>query len=244
MPAVSASRASINDLLRRGSSRVGGTSNRGRFSLIVLEVALSVVLLAGAGLLIRSYLQLAAVDPGFSAATLTFRLNPDDVYNKPEQRTALYKGFLEKLQNIPGVKYAGATSAMPLSSQESMTFVEIRGFGKPKEMLENRSVTPDYRKALGTPLLRGRDFNAHDVSSKTPVAMVNEKFAAMFFHGRDPLGVTCESGSAIFPEYLGRQLSAWSGMFATTSSKKQPSRSFSSRWITEIISPSPFSPAF
>jgi predicted permease len=188
MPAISASRANINDLLRRGSSRVAGASNRGRFTLIVLEVALSVILLAGAGLLIRSYLQLANVDPGFSAATLTFRLNLDERYDKPEQRMALYKGFLEKLQNIPGAKYAGATSAMPLSSQESVTFVEIRGFGKPKEMLENRSVTPDYRKALGTPLLRGRDFDSHDLSSKTPVAMINERFAAMYFPGRDPLG--------------------------------------------------------
>jgi len=187
-PAISASRVNINDLLRRGSGRVGGASNRGRFALIVLEVALSVILLAGAGLLIRSYLQLAAVDPGFSPATLTFRLNLDERYAKPEQQSAFYKSFLEKLQKIPGVSDAGATSATPLSGRESLAFIEVRGLGKSKEVVENRSVTPGYRKALGTPLLRGRDFDWHDLNSKTFVATVNERFVAMYFHGRDPLG--------------------------------------------------------
>jgi putative ABC transport system permease protein len=197
-PAISASRANINDLLRRGSSRVAGTSKRGRFALIVLEVALSVILLAGSGLLIRSYLQLAAVDPGFSPATLTFRLNLDERYNKPEQQTILYKTFQEKLQHIPGVKYAGATSATPLSGRDSLTFAEIRGFGKPKEMLESRSVTPGYRKALGTALLRGRDFDLRDASAKTPTAIVNEKFVATYFHGRDPLGGQVRTGVGDF----------------------------------------------
>lgn len=193
-PALSASRVNINDLLRRGSSRVAGASNRARFALIVLEVALAVILLAGCGLLIRSYLQLAAIDPGFSPATLTFGLNLDERYAKPEQQTALYKSLLEKLQKIPGVKYAGATNSMPLSHQETLTFVDVRGFGQPKEMVENRFVTPGYRKALGTPLLRGRDFDPHDLSSKTPVAIVNEKFVAIYFHGHDPLGGQVRTG--------------------------------------------------
>ncbi len=71
----------------------------------------------------------------------------------------------------------GASNSTPLSNQESLTFAEILGFGRAKEMVENRSVTPDYRKALGTPLLRGRDLDRHDINSKTPVVMVNEKFA-------------------------------------------------------------------
>ncbi len=193
-PAVSASRVSINDLLRSGGSRAGGNSNKGRFALIVVEVALAVILLTGSVLLIRSYLELAAVDPGFSPATLTFRLNLDDRYNKPELRTAFYKSFLGKLQNMPGVKYVGASNSTPLNNQESVTFAEIRGFGKANEMVENRSVTPDYRKAMGTPLLRGRDFDPHDAGSKTPVAMVNEKFADVYFKGRDPLGGQVRTG--------------------------------------------------
>jgi predicted permease len=193
-PAISACRVNINDLLRRGSSRVAGASNRGRFVLIVLEVALSVILLAGAGLLIRSYLQLAAVDPGFSPATLTFGLNLDERYNTPELRAALYRNFLEKLRNIPGVSNAGATSATPLSGRESVAFIDIRGAGKSKEMVETRSVTPGYRKALGTRLLRGRDFDLHDANATPTPAIVNEKFVAMYLRGRDPLGAQVRTG--------------------------------------------------
>ncbi len=188
VPAISASRANVNDLLRKGGARVAGGANKGRFALIVLEVALSVVLLTGSGLLIRSYLALTAVNPGFSPQTLTFSVNLDERYNKPELRTSLYRQFLQKLQNAPGVVYAGASNSNPLSHHESVTYVEIRGFGTSKEMVDTRSVTPDYRKALGTPLLRGRDFGPQDAGSKTPVAMVNEKFAKEYFSGRDPLG--------------------------------------------------------
>jgi len=195
-PAISASRVPISDLLNRGSSRVAGASNRGRFALIAIEVALSVILLAGSGLLIRSHLQLAAVDPGFSPATLTFGLNLDERYAKPEQQTALYIRFLEKLRQIPGVSNAGATNSMPLSNQETMTFIDVRGFGKSKVMVENRFVTPGYRQALGTLLLRGRDFDSHDL--KAPVAIVNEKFVATYFQGHDPLGGQVRMGLGDF----------------------------------------------
>lgn len=97
LPAISASRANVIDLIKRGSSRVSGSSNVGRFALIVFEVALSVVLLTGSGLLIRSYLQLQAVNPGFSPSTLTFGLNLDERYHTPASRTAFYKQYLERL---------------------------------------------------------------------------------------------------------------------------------------------------
>ena len=188
VPAVSASRANVNDLLRTAGSRIAGTSNGGRSALIVLQAALSVILLAGSGLLIRSYLQLQAVDPGFSPATLTFSLNLDARYNKPELRTAFYKRFLERLQSMPGVKHVGAVNSIPLSRHESLSFAGVRGIGDIKEMVESRSVTRDYRKALGTPLLRGRDFELPDITSKAPVVMVNKSFVDKYFQGRDPLG--------------------------------------------------------
>ncbi len=188
IPAISASRANVNDLLRTAGSRIAGTSNRGRSALIVLEAALSVILLAGSGLLIRSYLQLQAVDPGFSPATLTFSLNLDARYNKPELRTAFYKHLLERLQGMPGIKHVGAVNSIPLSRHESLSFAGVRGVGEIKEMVESRSVTRDYRKALGTPLLRGRDFELPDITSKAPVVMVNKSFVDKYFQGRDPLG--------------------------------------------------------
>ena len=204
-PITVASRVSVNDLLKGGGNRgaIGG-SHRGRSALIVFEVALSVVLLAGAGLLIRSYLELERVNTGFSRAALTFRLTLDDRYNKPELRTTLYKRFLQKLQSIPGVTYAGASNAVPpLGNGETVTFVDIRGFGKSKEMVENRSVTRDYRKALGTPLLRGRDFSADDLTSKTPVVMVNQKFVDTYFKGHDPFRQQVRIG-------IGDMFSPWS----------------------------------
>ncbi|MDQ2841374.1 MAG: ABC transporter permease [Acidobacteriota bacterium] len=198
-PTLSGSRASLNQLLRQSDNRgIAGTSNRARHALVIVEVALSVMLLTGAGLLIRSYLQLEAVNPGFSPSTLTFELDLDEHYSKPEQRIVFYKNFLQKLQALPGVRNAGAASETPLNGGDSIAFVDVRGFGKSKEMVENRSVTPDFRKALGTPLLRGRDFTPYDLNSKTPVAMVNQSFAKAYFHGRDPLGQQVRSGIGDF----------------------------------------------
>ncbi len=82
----------------------------------------------------------------------------------------------------------GGSNSTPLNNHESVTFAEIRGFGRPNEMVENTSITPDYRKAIGTPLLRGRDFDPHDVAYQPPVAMINLRFADLYFQGRDPLG--------------------------------------------------------
>lgn len=187
-PAVSASRANLNELLKRGARNVAGGSKRGRFALIVAEVALSVILLSAAGLLIRSYLNVMAVNPGFSPAALTFQLNLNSSYNTQQRRQAFYREFLAKLEGLRGVQYAGLTNVTPLSGYETEAFAEVRGFGRSEAMVETRSVTPGYRKALGTPLLLGRDFTHFDMNGKTPVAMVNQAFVKAYFHGRNPLG--------------------------------------------------------
>jgi predicted permease len=198
-PATFAWRASIGGLLRSGGSRgVAGNSTRGRFALSVLEVALSVVLLAGAGLLIRSYLALAVVDPGFSAETLTFRLALDARYNTPQTQSAFYRTFLDRLQQVPGVKRVGASNSLPLSHHESLAFADIRGFGTSKEMIENRNVTPDYLPALGTAVLLGRGFTALDVNAKTRAAIVNRKFVDTYLRGRDPIGQEVRPGMGDF----------------------------------------------
>jgi putative ABC transport system permease protein len=187
-PALAASRANLNDLLRKAGNRMAGASSRSRFALIVTEVALSVVLLSASLLLVRSYLRLAAVDTGFAPATLTFRINP------PDQPPAFYESLLAKLQTLPGVRYAGASSGLPLSHYESVSTAEIRGYGTASEVVETHSITPEYRKALGMILLRGRDFDARDVAGKPPVVMVNQAFAAAYFSGRDPVGGQLRTG--------------------------------------------------
>jgi putative ABC transport system permease protein len=151
IPALTSSRFTINELLRKGGSRVTGTFNQGRVILIVTQVALSVILLSGSALLIRSYLRLSEVDPGFSPSTLTFELPLDAKYNSDAVRAQFYRSYLDKLRAMPGVKFVGASSATPLTHHESVTFADIRGFGRAKQVVENFSVTPDYFNALGTP---------------------------------------------------------------------------------------------
>ncbi len=198
-PTLAASRASVGQLMKEGGGRgLAGTSNRRRHLLIVVEVSLSVVLLAGATLLIRSYLDLAAVNPGFSSSSLTFEVNLDDRYNTPQLQAALYKRFLQKLKEIPGVTVAGASGATPLDNFESVSLVDVKGTGKVKEAVEDRSITPDYRKALGTSLVLGRDFTLQDVNSKTRVVMVNQSFVKAYFHGRAPLGQQVRIGMGDF----------------------------------------------
>ncbi len=194
-PTLSVSGVDVNQLMKQGGSRGAiGSSKRWRHTLIIVEVALSVVLLAGAGLLVRSYLSLNAVNPGFSPSTLTFRLHLDNRYLRPEQRVSFYKKFLEKLQQLPGVRAVGGSNETPLNHAETVSTLEVRGFGASKEMIENRFLSPGYLAALGIPVLRGRNFNAHDITAKPPVALVNEKFVLTYFHGRDPLGQQVRTG--------------------------------------------------
>lgn len=199
-PAFLASRVSINELLKKGATwGVIGGSHRGRFALIAFEVGLSVMLLAASGLMIRSYLKLATVDPGFSGSTLTFHVSLDERYNRPETQARFYRTLLEQLKPIHGVECVGASNSLPLSHNESVTFAEIRGSGMTKEVVGNRSVTPAYRKALGTPLLRGRDFTEKDVNK--PVVIVNNRFAQIYLHGIDPLGRQLRTGIGDLSKY-------------------------------------------
>lgn len=197
-PALSASRVSVSQLLKQGSRSVADGAGRSRSALIVAEVAISIVLLAASGLLIRSYLKIMAVSPGFSPEALTFRVDLNGSYNTPQRRQAFYRSYLTQLQTLHGVQSAGSSNSMPLSESESEAFAEVRGLGRSKEMIENRLVTPDYRKALGTPLLLGRDFNRFDMTGKVPVAMVNQAFVKAYFHGRDPLGQQVRIGIGNF----------------------------------------------
>ena len=193
-PAIGASLPNVNDLLKRGGTRIAGNGHRGRFALIILEVALSVVLLTGSSLLIRSYLQLQSIDPGFSPASLTFHAVLDEDYPDDESQSAFNRRFLTKLRELPHVRYVGATSSLPLNNNESVTNAEIKGFGKSAEVISNYNVTLDYRQAIGAPLLRGRDFQSQDLQPQSNVAMINKAFAESFFHGHDPIGGQIRTG--------------------------------------------------
>ncbi len=194
-PTLSASRTDLNQLMKHGASRGSiGTSNRRRQALIVAEVALSVVLLAGAGLLIRSYLTLSSVNPGFSPSTLTFRVRMDVRYATPEQRIAFCRSLLEKVRALHGVRMAGGSNETPLNHGDSLATLDVRGSGTSKQMVQTRHITPGYLDAIGIPLLRGRKLDARDFASNYPGAVVNEALVRKYFHGQEPLGRQLRTG--------------------------------------------------
>jgi predicted permease len=195
-PIQAALRTNLAELLKSGNRGRTGSSNRLRHTLVVTEVALSFVLLAGATLLIRSYLRLEAQDTGFSRSTITMRLALDSRYNRPEQRTEFFLGLIEKLRRLPGVIQAGGGSDLPLDHSESVGWVEIQGYGQPKDMVDIRWVTPGYFQAMGMRLLAGRFFDPHDMKNVASAVIVNQAFVNAYMHGRDPLTVPVRSAGS------------------------------------------------
>jgi putative ABC transport system permease protein len=187
VPALSASSPRLG-----ASNRVATGVHRGHFALIVFEIGLSVVLLSGAGLLIRSYFNLQAVNPGFSPAVLTFQLPLDEHYPTQESHDAFYKTLLAKLQAAPSFTLVGASTGIPLTQDLGFGEVDVEGYGQTPELVEVFGATPDYRRALGTPLLRGRDFTAGDLKSKN--ILVNKKFVMSYLRGREPIGARLSIG--------------------------------------------------
>lgn len=177
----------------RGSTE-GGSSGRVRQALVVCETALSVVLLVGAGLLMHSFLRVLGVDPGFHAErVLTMRVSlPDETYSKPEQVRAFYREIMRRIDQLPGVQTAGATAALPLSGMggSGTTTIDTQAVSTDQRTPEAdwRPVTPDYFKAMGIQVLRGRGFTENDSETGAPVAVVDDTLARNFFPGQDAVG--------------------------------------------------------
>ena len=165
-------------------------ARRGRLRAVLLggEVALSLVLLVGAGLLVRSLVELASVDPGFRARTaLTAEVSlPAQRYPEPEQRAQFHARLVETLRAIPGVEAAGAVSRVPLSRGNSSRTVNLDD-GRDLDA-DLRVVTPGYLDALGVPLLTGRDFTTADRRGAARVVLVNAAFARLMYPDGQALG--------------------------------------------------------
>ena len=193
-PAFVASRASlIGSLQQRGRGNTAG-GTRLRSALVAGEVALAVMLLAGAGLLIRSLAGLQAVDPGLNPShLLTFRVSLPAIRFQGEfTRTQFNAQALERIERLPGVRSASAVSYLPFDGITSATYVNIAGRAeaKPGEELVAaiRTVMPGYFRTMGIPLLHGRTFSADDDAQEAPQRfVVNESFVDKFLPGQDPL---------------------------------------------------------
>jgi putative ABC transport system permease protein len=195
VPAWQASRPDLNEGLKesgRGSS--GGTRrHQVRAALVVAEVALSLVLLVGAGLMIRSFSRLLAIDPGFKAdhVLTAFVSLPVSKYPKWEEQAAFFDRLLERLQNGPGVTAAGVVSDMPLFGGSSTGFdVDGRPEALPgnRPMTDYRMINSDYFAAMGMKLLKGRTFSRFDKDGAPGVVIINETMAKRYFAGEEPIG--------------------------------------------------------
>jgi putative ABC transport system permease protein len=147
------------------------------------------VLLAGAGLLIRSYINVESVDTGFSQSTVATSIQLDARYSQPEQHTGFYRSLIAKLRALPGVKAVGGINALPLSNSETFRLFQVDGYANEKDQLvQGRWVTPDYFSAMAIPLVAGRFFTNDDTSRTEDLAIVNQAFAKKYFADRNPIG--------------------------------------------------------
>ena len=194
-PSLQLSRPNLGSTLSdEGRSSTGSRQrNRVRSVLVAAQVALSMVLLIGSGLLIRSFMRLRMVDPGFGPKnTLTAKtFLPPAIYPQPADRIAFYRSALQHLQSVPGVEAAAISTALPVLSTHG---APARFEGEPEVDLGRRtvvlieSISPDYPKAMRMPLVAGRAFNDLDDAQSTPVVMVNQATARRFWPNQDPLG--------------------------------------------------------
>jgi putative ABC transport system permease protein len=196
-PALQTSKPDVNDTLKQSGRSGGGAAmgRRLRGLLVVLEVAMSLVLLIGAGLMIKSFMRLLDVNPGFNPKNvLTMQTSLlESRYSADPQVSAFYKQALEKLKALPGVEAVGATSHLPLGGSNRMRVFEILGAPPPPPGQGGmgagyRITTPDYYRALGIPLMKGRVFTEQDDERSPGVALVNDAMARRYFNGEDPVG--------------------------------------------------------
>jgi putative ABC transport system permease protein len=205
-PALRAAPARLAEALKdagRGAS-AGVRRNRLRSFLVVAEVTLALVLLAGAGLLLRSFDRLRHVDPGFRPDhLLSLRFNlPDRAYPRPEMTAAFVAGVVERTAALPGVRSAAAVGPLPLGGGNMGTSMEIEEKPLPKSELpvvDTRIATPGLFRTMGITLASGRDFGPEDRLDSTPVVIVNRTLARRFFPGRDPIGRRIKPGISALP---------------------------------------------
>jgi putative ABC transport system permease protein len=169
-------------------------SSRLRDALVVSQVGLTLLLLSGAGLMLRSFQQLRRVDPGFRATGLTsLRLTlPDAGYTKQSQRVGFLHQLLQNLNRTPGIEIAAAIDRLPLSGEDNWSRINIAGRplldATSAPSVEARSVSPNYFQTLQIPLLRGRQLSDEDVMAQRRVALINREMADRFWPGGDPIG--------------------------------------------------------
>ncbi len=204
-PALQATKVDLNEALKAGSARVTSTSWL-RSTMIILEVALSLMLLIGAGLLIQTLFQIfgqySVLEP---EKVLTMRtVLPREKYKEPQLRDNFYRQVLERVQHLPGVVSAGYTTSVPLSWKGGTSGFYPEGIKAPIPGMaydaNDRQVSADYLKTMNIPLRAGRYFDSSDNEQSMPVAIVNEMMARQYWPGENALGRRFKSGDPNDPK--------------------------------------------
>ncbi len=194
LPAMGSTGTALMGAIReggRGGSGAGG--HRVRSGLVVAEMALAVVLLTGSGLLIRSFIELTRVNPGFQPErAVSFRMTMQgDRYQNGAAIRGQVAAVLDRMRALPGVTATAATTLLPLSGRGALVDFAVGNEPPPPGVnaeIGFASITPDYFKAVGTPLIRGRTFTAADDTGAPLVVVINRAGAQQWFPGRDPIG--------------------------------------------------------
>ena len=203
-PALISARADAASVLKQGGRSMSADGGRLRGLLIAGEVALTVVLLAAAGLLLRSYEKLRQVDPGFRAGGVLIAetvLSPAS-YTTPERRIAYYEEMIAGAARLPGVVSAAFTSFAPLTMKGGRMAFWIDGRPVPvpgqlpAQMAVDRAVSPGYLATMGIPLIEGRDFDKRDTPTSPQVALINQSMARTFWPNESPIGKRIKLGLA------------------------------------------------
>jgi len=194
VPAFAAARPDLSGMLKEGGREGAGGRHRMLGVFVVSQVAIAMVLLVGAGLLVRSMGRLRAVDPGFDArGLLTMRVFlPEARYADPAQINGFFDAVLPRLAALPGVTAAAAISNLPMGGDNSSGSFQVENRpvqeGQPSPHGDSHYVSPGYFEAMGIPLAKGRLFDARDTAEATPAIIIDEVLADHFFPGDDPVG--------------------------------------------------------
>jgi predicted permease len=196
LPALRFTKSDVSEALKQGQSR--GTSDSGglrtRSLLVVCEVALSLVLLIGAGLMVRTLWELSSIRPGFDPSNvLTMSLSvPANKFPTPAGQISFFERVLQQVRTTPGIESAGVIDDIPLGDGGSHQPVQVEGQPvlpmSDQPEVDVRSISGGYFSAMRIPLLRGRDLDASDVASRAPTVIVSQSFADRFWPGQNPLG--------------------------------------------------------
>lgn len=196
VPALEVSRLNLNETLKEtGKSNMGSArSRRVRNVFVVAEVALALLLLVGAGLMMKSFIRLQGIDPGFKSANLlTMGVTlPQTKYQEDSAKVAFFRQAIERLEALPGVRSVGAVSALPIAAIGSATGFTIEGQPPPppgEKLTTGVRVTDEnYFDAMGIPVISGRTFNKQEAIEDRNVAVINEAMVRKYFPGENPIG--------------------------------------------------------